>query len=380
VSAKSASKLTESIRSEATKHGFDLVGICPAIEPAGFSRFEQWLASGYHGEMSYLPDRKQAYRHPNAVMDGVVSIVMLGLNYKSQPKQKLPTGYGRVAQYAASGIDYHDVVHERLKLIRRSLLQNFEDLNVRGVVDTAPLLEREFAQLCGLGWFGKNTMLISKHHGSYFFLACLLLDQPLIYDQPHQASHCGTCTACLTACPTDAFPEPGVLDARRCISYLTIEHKGSIPRPLRKGIGGWVFGCDICQEICPWNRKPADTEDPDLQPNIDLNPLELDQLFRMSETEFRRRFRKTPMWRTKRRGLLRNAAIVLGNRANPDSIPALVVGLADTESIVREASAWALGQIGTTQAIQLLHQRLAIETDRLVIEEIDLAISAAASI
>jgi epoxyqueuosine reductase len=209
------------------------------------------------------------------------------------------------------------------------------------------LLERDFARRAGLGWFGKNTMLLNKHLGSYFFLAALLLDIELQPDPPHEASHCGTCTACLDACPTDAFPEPGILDARKCISYLTIELKGAIPPELRPGMGDWLFGCDICQEVCPWNRRAPLATEPALQPRADLEAIDPVELLTLSEEEFRHRFRGTALMRPKRRGLLRNACIILGNRGDPAALPALQRALADSEPLVRDAAAWAIERIRT---------------------------------
>jgi epoxyqueuosine reductase len=205
----------------------------------------------------------------------------------------------------------------------------------RGVVDTAPLLERDFARRAGLGWIGKNTMLINKHRGSYFFLGALLLDLDLRPDEPHTASHCGTCTACLDACPTGAFAGPGWLDARKCISYLTIELRTAVPEELRPGVGDWLFGCDVCQEVCPWNRK--DTSPPEA--------VDAAEVLALTEQEFRRRYRGTALWRTRRRGLLRNAAIVLGNTGDERALPALRRALADAEPLVCEAAAWAIARI-----------------------------------
>jgi epoxyqueuosine reductase len=216
----------------------------------------------------------------------------------------------------------------------------------RGVVDTAPLLERDFARLAGLGWFGKNTMLIHKKVGSFFLLASLLTTVELEIDQPHVSSHCGTCTACLDACPTQAFPEPGVLDASKCISYFTIELKGSIPAEHRSGIGDWAFGCDICQDVCPWNRKAPVGQTPELLSSSwqsgATKTLDLIALLQMPVEEFRQHFRSTALWRTKRQGLLRNACIVLGNQRDQRAIPALEKTRQDGDEVVREAAEWAL--------------------------------------
>jgi epoxyqueuosine reductase len=241
---------------------------------------------------------------------------------------------GRIARYAR-GPDYHDVLRERLNRLLAWVREQVPGCRGRGVVDTAPLLERDFARRAGLGWIGKNTMLINKHRGSYFFLGALLLDVELTPDEPHTASHCGTCTACLDACPTGAFTGPGWLDARRCISYLTIELRTQVPEDLRPGVGDWLFGCDVCQEVCPWNRN--DTSQPEA--------VDAAELLSLTDEEFRRRYRGTALDRTKRRGLLRNAAIVLGNSGDPAALPALRGALADAEPLVREAAAWAIAQI-----------------------------------
>jgi epoxyqueuosine reductase len=242
-------------------------------------------------------------------------------------------------------------------------------VRVRGVVDTAPLLEREFGQLAGLGWVGKNTMLLDRRFGSWFFLAAVLLDCELDYDAPAEVDHCGTCTACLDACPTGAFPRPYVLDATRCISYLTIELRSAIEPGLRPALGAWLFGCDMCQDVCPWNRKAA-SDLATFVPRPDLDPVSLAPLFFLDDDAFRERFRRTPLWRARRRGLLRNAAIVLGNRPTSDALPALARGLRDVEPLVRGASAWALGRLRSADGAAELQRRLSEETDAGVQAEI----------
>ena len=368
------SKLTQSLKREAHRLGFDVCGACPAVEPGGFGHLQNWLAEGYHGEMSYLENRQEAYRHPKNVLDGVVSILMLGLNYQTVNPIQAAAGEGRVSRYAWNDCDYHDLIHDRLKQLVSFCRVDCPGIQVRGVVDTAPLLEREFGQLAGIGWQAKNTMLISREIGSWFFLAALLLDRELDYDEPFQTEHCGTCTACLDACPTDAFVSPQQLDATKCISYLTIEHRGSIPMDLRTGIGDWLFGCDVCQDVCPWNRKPEATTLTSFQPAENRNPMQLRKLFQLDEEMFRSLFRKTPLWRPKRRGILRNAAIVLGNRPEPANVEALSRGLNDGEPLVRGASAWALGRHDSNQAILQLRTRAQIEDDPEVNQEIELAL------
>ena len=210
-------------------------------------------------------------------------------------------------------------------------------------MDTAPLLERDFGKLAGLGWFGKNTMLINKRIGSWFFLAALLTDVELQPDEPHHTSHCGTCTRCLDACPTDAFVEPYVLDARKCISYLTIELRDQpIPIELRSPMGDWIFGCDVCQDVCPWNRKAPSSAEPAFAPREQLHPANLEWLLSLDKAGFEAAFAGTPMHRTGREALLRNAAIALGNSRDPHALPVLERALCDDEPLVREAAEWAI--------------------------------------
>jgi epoxyqueuosine reductase len=250
-----------------------------------------------------------------------------------------------VARYAWGPVDYHDLLRARLKRLAGWLTDRIPAARARGVVDTAPLLERAFAQLAGLGWVGKNSMLLDRDLGSWFFLAALLVDLELAYDPPYATDHCGTCTACLDRCPAGAFPKPYLLDARRCISYLTIEHRGSIPTALRGCVGDWLFGCDVCQEVCPWNNRVPASAEPDFGPWEEMNPVDLLPLFDLDDAAFRARFRKTALWRAKRRGLLRNAATVLGNQCAVIAIPTLKRGLTESDATVRAACRWALEQM-----------------------------------
>jgi epoxyqueuosine reductase len=338
--------LENRLKQKAHELGFELVGFAAAAPADSFDRLQAWLDDGLAGAMTYMHRRSEARRHPSSILPEVRSVVMLGMNYlPSRPEDvPRPALSGRVACYA-QGQDYHDVLRCKLNQLLAWVQTEVPDCRGRGVVDTAPLLERDFARRAGLGWFGKNTMLLNKRLGSFFFLGALLLSLELQPDSGHDTSHCGTCTACLDACPTHAFPEPGLLDARRCISYLTIELRGSIPAELRPQVGDWVFGCDICQDVCPWNRKaPAGTE-PAFQPRADLEPVDLLQLLSLSEAEFRGRFRGTALTRARRRGLVRNGAIALGNQAGPEALPALRRALEDPEPLVQEAAAWAIARI-----------------------------------
>lgn len=368
--------LTQSIKAAAEQLGFALLGVCPAVQPRGLARFDEWLTAGYAGEMRYLPERREAYAHPDSILSGVRSIVMLAMDYRTLEPSAPQSGRGRVSRYAW-GVDYHALVHDRLESLCGKSRELCPQAAVRGVVDTAPLLEREFAELAGLGWIGKNTLLLNTKRGSWFFLAALLIDQLLGYDTPHEQDHCGTCRACLDACPTQAFAAPGVLDARRCISYLTIELRGPIPRELRAGIGDWLFGCDVCQDVCPWNHRAPESRESAFQPINGETSLSLAGLFEMDQAAFRARFRHTPLWRSKRRGLLRNAAIVLGNQRDPASVSALVRALADEEPLVRGAAAWALGQLAGEPARDALRARKTVEPDPEVQAEIEWALAAA---
>lgn len=362
--------ITRNLKQSALDLGFSQVGICPAVPPSGIENFYEWLDRGYAGEMSYLPDRRSAYADPHSVLDGARSIMMLTLDYGSEAAEDPSLGQGQISRYAWGDEDYHDVIHRKLKSLRQSAETLIPELRCRGVVDTAPLLERDYARLAGLGWQGKNTLLLSRTGGSLFFLAALLLDVELQYDAPFATDHCGTCTACLDACPTQAFPEPGVLDARRCISYLTIELREPIPTELRQGMGSWLFGCDVCQTVCPWQSKSRPSNESWTSPKQLSNPVDLLELFTLDDMAFRARFRKTPLWRTRRTGLLRNAAIILGNQKYEPATETLSRASVTEAALVRGAAIWALGEIGTANAIRAVKDAANQEQDAEVREEI----------
>ena len=344
--------LTDDLKSLARDLGFAEVGVCAATLAPQMAEFDEWLARGYAGQMRYLPQRRKAYEHPRDVLDGVTRLVMLAMPYRSKPPAAAAAGQGRVACYAQGTADYHDVIHRRLAALAEFLKRERPEARVRGVVDTAPLFERQFARLAGLGWQGKNTLLLNQRLGSWFFLAALLTDATLVCDEPFTPDHCGTCRACLDACPTQAFPQPYVLDARRCISYLTIEHRGPVAdETLRKRMAPWVFGCDVCQEVCPWNRKAAAGNEPQFEPLADRNPLDLLELLTLTGKQFRERFRKTPLWRSRREGMLRNAAYVLGGarfRESADrerAIKTLSAAIPGLPPAARDAAAWAIERL-----------------------------------
>ncbi|MDG2391002.1 MAG: tRNA epoxyqueuosine(34) reductase QueG [Planctomycetaceae bacterium] len=376
----SLEQLTERVKQRATECGFDLVGIAPAVTPTGYSSFLEWIDAGYAGEMQYIPNRAKAYEHPKHVLESVKSVIMVGFNYFTEPAIPGSTsedrdGLGRIARYAWGTADYHDVLRKRLKQLAAVLHDEIPDCKTRAVIDTAPLLERDFAQLAGLGWIGKNTLLLNKQKGSWFFLGALLTNIELPADAPHETAHCGTCTRCLDVCPTDAFPESGILDARKCISYLTIELRDQpIPKELRTGVEDWLFGCDLCQDVCPWNSKATASEEPEFQPRKQLNPTDAARLLSLDDEQFRAEFRKTPLDRPGRAGLLRTACIVLGNVGGRRHLPQLDQSLSDKEPLIRGAAAWGIGQLGGVNEIAELQSRLQTEDNEIVRQELQSAI------
>lgn len=368
------------VHESARRLGFELVGIAPAEPLATYPQFRDWLDQGYAGEMHYLPRRVAAYEHPRHVLPEVRSVVVVGLNYfvpplagtaltTDSPATAEATIRCRIAMYARGPNDYHDVLKGRLQELAAVLHATIPGCRTRCVVDTAPLLERDLARRAGLGWFGKNTMLIAKRLGSYFFLGALLTDVELNPDGPHETSHCGTCTRCLEVCPTDAFPSPGVLDARRCLSYLTIELKGPIPLDLRPGLGDWLFGCDLCQDVCPWNRKAPTTHEPAFQPRPEDRLSDLAAVLTADDATLATWLEGTPLSRPGPVGIKRNAAIVAGNLGDSALLPALAVAANHASPLVRGAAVWALGGFESPAARTLLEQRRNDESDPTVLVE-----------
>lgn len=337
---------TQRLKAEAARLGFALSGVTPVAQAARFSKLVEWLEAGYAGQMRYIEARRDAYRNPTSILDGCRTLLMLGFPYSAAVPLPSKTGFGRVARYARGERDYHDEIQARLKQLRAWLLQLAPQATVRGVVDTAPLLEREFAEAAGLGWVGKNTLLLNRQRGSYFYLAALLTDLELTLDDANEQGYCGTCRACLEACPTKAFPAPYVLDATRCISYLTIETRDEIPESFRDEIGDWLLGCDICQDVCPWNRKAAKIQLVTSGTDEGMQFVDLIELLSLDEQRFRERYRHSAHWRPKRVGLLRNAAIILGNQRVQQAVPALTALLDDEEPVLRSTASWALMKIG----------------------------------
>jgi epoxyqueuosine reductase len=377
--------LTDKILAHALALGFDLAGVMPAGPPLRGAAFSDWLAAGYHGEMAYLAARAAERLNPALLAPGARSAILLAANYNPGPP---PAGWdapalGRFARYAWSA-DYHAVIKPRLCGL---------DAFIRGCtgrttpgkacVDTAALLERDFASQAGLGFIGRNTCLIAPGLGSWTLLAALLVPEVLDVPDTPRSWTCGRCTRCLDACPTNALLSPYVLDARRCISYLTVELRGPIPRELRPLMGNWVFGCDVCQEVCPYNRRAAASAWPTLVPDPGRAALPLLELLALDEAGFRARFRGTAVWRAKRRGLVRNACVAAGNCLSWEAgqgedravVLALTALLADPEPLVRGHAAWALGRIGGAPARQALALAAPAEPDAWVRDEMAWALT-----
>jgi epoxyqueuosine reductase len=359
--------LTSAVKAEARRLGFELVGVTTPEPPPHLQTYEQWLDAGRHAAMGYLADETARARRadPRLILPECQSILALGIRYDApahppsvsprtrEEKQKgakmwgeKEEARGRIGAYAW-GDDYHLILPPRLHALVSFIEQRVgHSVPNRCYTDTGPILERDLAQRAGLGWIGKNTCLISPKHGSYFLLAEILLGIELDSDPPFVTDQCGSCTRCIHACPTDCILPDRTLDSGRCISYLTIENKGKIPPDLRPLTNDWLFGCDICQAVCPWNiRFAAQTGDRAFAPREHLALPVLANEVTLSSPEFSRKFKDSPVKRAKHRGYLRNAATALGNCGNGDDLPALEKAAQDADPLVREHAAWAIEQI-----------------------------------
>ena len=369
------------LQAESSRLGFLLCGTAPIVAPPHLGVYQSWLAEGLHAGMSYLAVERAIERRaqPGLILPQARSILVVAMRYFSPtsiPDGTAGEAVGRVAAYAW-GADYHEVIPpllaQLLAMLEKHLGRSFA---ARNYTDTGPILERDFAQRAGLGWAGKNTCLISPRHGSYFLLGESLLDVDLPIGEPFQNDHCGSCTRCIKACPTGCIRPDRTIDAGRCISYLTIENKGPIPPHLRPYLGDWIFGCDVCQSVCPWNARFAsssgyhafaptpETARPVLRAELHLTPQ-----------AFNRKFKGSPVLRAKRRGYLRNLAVALGNQPDPAAIPDLEQVLSnEPEPLVRAHAAWALGRMGHSRARRTLDQAIHSEMDSSVLEEVRAAL------
>ena len=354
-------ELTQQLKQRALELGFEAVGVAPvsAIPP---ERLREWLRRGYHGKMAYMERHTERRLDPSQVLQGARSILSLALNYH-YPYQ-LPYDQpdrGAISRYA-SGTDYHSVLEEKLRKMMETISRLCPHAKGRIYVDTGPVMDKHWAAQSGLGWLGKHTNVLNRELGSWFFLGEILLDVPLDYDQPGW-DFCGSCTRCIEACPTEAIVEPYLLDSQRCISYLTIELREDLPENLRPQMDNLIFGCDICQDVCPWNRKAPPSKEPQFEPRPENHHPDLRELARLTPEEFRQRFRGSPIKRAKWSGLMRNVAVAMGNSGNAEMIPELTHLLNSEDSMIRRHAAWALGRIGTSEARQALGRRLQNEDD-----------------
>lgn len=363
----------ELLKSWAVEAGFDRAGVA-RLEPSSHGEaLRQWVARGEHASMVWIERRLAEREDPRCLLPGARSALVVTLQYwpleaSSEPDDDL---WPRVARYAR-GQDYHDVMVKRLRSLAARIEGAFPGTAWRPYVDTGPILERELAARAGLGAFGKNANLLHRRWGSYFLLGELLLTLDLAPDPPI-ADLCGRCTRCLDACPTDALREPYRLDSNRCISYWTIEHRGDVPEAMRDGLEDWVFGCDVCQEVCPYNRKSLPGSEPSLRLPPARAELDLAALVNIDRDTYVERFRGSPMKRAKQQGLQRNAAIAMGNRRDPRYVPALTRALDDASALVRKHAAWALGRIGGADAERALEAAVGREGEADVRSELQAA-------
>ena len=366
----------EQIKAEAGRLGFLISGVTVPQPPPHYNTYTQWLADGRHGGMDYLAgtDAIQRRTDPRTLLPAARSILCLGLPYVPLykfPAFTQPILFGKIAAYACFP-DYHEVLPPRMD----ALAGFMEHLTAKKILhksytDSAAILERDFAMLAGLGWIGRNTCLINPRLGSFLLLGEILLDIALEPDPPFEHDQCGTCQRCIQACPTGCILPDRTLDARRCIAYLTIENKGAIPPDLRKNVGEWVFGCDVCQMACPWNRHAIARESlPGLRLQPSCEPLDLREEVKLTPAAFNYKFKHSPILRARRRGYLRNIAVVLGNSGDPENLPALELLLGDAEALVRGHAAWAIGEIGTRAGLRILEDALQQEKEEGVLQEI----------
>jgi len=336
------------LAAEAARLGFASFGVCAATAaPRAGERLRQWLADGCHGDMLWMADTAARRASPTGLWPDVRSVIMLGTSYAPglDPLRHADHPDTGVISVYALGNDYHDVIKKRLKALARWLILAAPDSELKVFVDTAPVMEKALAEAAGLGWQGKHTNVVSRAHGSWLFLGAIYTTLDLAPDAPHP-DRCGSCTRCQTACPTNAFPAPYRLDARRCISYLTIEHKGPIPLEFREAIGNRIYGCDDCLAVCPWNRFAQSARDLAFQPRAELTAPALADLLALDDAGFRQVFAGSPIKRIGRDRLVRNALIAAGNSGKAALAPAVAALQHDADPAIAEAATWALARIG----------------------------------
>ena len=367
-------RLLAALKGKARSLGFDACRVAPAKAAAEApERLAAWLGEGAHGDMGWMAETFERRADPRALMANAKSLVILGLNYgpNGDPLAALAQKSAGAISVYARGRDYHDVIKGKLKQLAAFLVAAArpERADVKVFVDTAPLMEKPLAARAGIGWQGKHTNLVSREFGSWLFLGAILSDLELPPDEPER-DHCGTCRACLDVCPTGAFPAPYRLDARRCVSYLTIEHKGAIPRDLRKGVGNRIYGCDDCLAVCPWNKFARAGREAKLAARDDLNAPPLAELARLDDAAFRARFSASPVKRLGRVRFLRNVLVAIGNSGDAALVAAAAERLDDEAPVVRGAAIWALAQLlPGDEFARMARERAARENDLNVAEE-----------
>jgi len=359
------------IRAEALALGFDAVGFAPAdLEGVAAEKLRRFLAEGLHGDMGWLAERAEQRGEPRALWPEAKSVIVLAQNYgpDEDPLATLETPDKATVSVYARNRDYHDLIKKRLKRLGRWMAERY-GCQLKVFVDTAPVMEKPLAEKAGVGWQGKHTNLVSRDFGSWLFLGEIFCALDLEPDAP-EIDHCGSCRACLDVCPTDAFPAPYRLDARRCISYLTIEHKGPIDRDLRPLMGNRIYGCDDCLAVCPWNKFASSTEEPTLIARDDLTAPKLEAFASLNDAAFRAHFSGSPIKRIGRDRFLRNVLIAIGNSGDVGLVPAALERLNDPAALVRGASIWALSRLLDASSFeQLRNERQAREADPAVQEE-----------
>jgi len=345
------SELTDLVKGAVREAGFELAGIAPVREFPELGRFPEWIAAGYGGEMKYMESRADDGRLKRASLPSVApwarSVIVCAINYNTaQPysTHSHDSSRGWISRYAWSREDYHEAVMHRLRRVEEQLQQVSPGIRTLCYVDTGPIVERVYAKYAGIGWIGKNTCILNQKMGSWLFLGVILTSLELAPEMP-APDRCGTCTRCIDACPTDAFVAPYQLDSNRCISYLTIEKRGAIPEGMREGMGRHIFGCDICQDVCPWNRKAPVTNAVEFQPREGLVDPALEWVAQITPEEFREKFRGSPIRRAKRTGLRRNAVIAMGNSGNRGFLPTLEKLASDEDPVIAEHARWAIRRL-----------------------------------
>lgn len=364
--------LTGRIRCIARELGFEAIGVAPIGALPG-DHLDEWLTRNYHGEMRYMAQNRKKRLDPRVILPEARSMISVALNYSDLEEQPYDDPNRGVISKYSQGMDYHQVLKDRLHQLLERIRDIAPEADGRIYVDTGPVMDKAWASRSGIGWLGKHTNILSRSLGSWFFLGEIILNLKLEYDEAVE-DYCGSCSRCIEACPTDAIVEPYLLDSRKCVSYLTIELREDIPVELRKPMGNLIFGCDICQDVCPWNHKSASpSQVEEFRPRPAAASPPLDRLGNLTPEEFSRDFRNSAVKRTKWRGLMRNVAVAMGNSGNPAFVQTLNRLLNTSDAMVRRHAAWALAQLGSQGCFDLLRRRLPMESDaetRLTIENL----------